>query len=175
MHRIFHYLFIISHLYKETRIMSMSYKHPYKYIDLKSVSDSLLCSVCKFPFVDPVSTTDGRYGCRLCFEGVENSVKPVQEFLILAMLNGIGVICPGCGSEKITRGQLAQHERNECPQANVSCRAADIKCPWRGTLRELDDHMEQCIFEPLRPALQELVEENKKLKERVQKLEQSQN
>jgi len=155
------------------RSYSNSNKHPYDYINEKAVNKSLLCSSCGRPFVDPVVADDGRYGCKLCFEGVVDSMQPVKEFLILAMLNAIEVRCPGCGAEDITRGQLAQHERETCSQANVSCSAADIKCPWRGTRATLDEHEKVCVFEPLRSALKELIDENEKLKERVKKLEQA--
>ena len=61
--------------------------------------------------------------------------------------------------------------KNACKRAVVPCKAADIKCPWKGAREQLEKHLEECVFEPLRPALEEIIMENKELKEKMAKLE----
>ncbi|CAF1323982.1 unnamed protein product [Rotaria sordida] len=58
-----------------------------------------------------------------------------------------------------------------CPMANIKCLSSDIKCPWTGARDELDKHLKTCMFNPLRPLITELINENQQLKDRTEQLE----
>ncbi len=148
----------------------MTSRHPYSYMDTTTINHLLLCSVCNHPFVDPVTAEDQRRGCRTCLSS-SSSVKPIQEFIVLEMLNSLRVRCTQCEETNIRRGDLKQHEQKACRRAVVPCKAADIKCPWKGPREQLDAHMDHCVFEPLRPALSEMIMEIKQLKEQLTRLE----
>jgi hypothetical protein len=87
------------------------------------------------------------------------------------MLNGLLVRCSQCEEVNIRRGDLKQHEEKDCKRAVVSCIAADIKCPWKGAREQRDEHLKLCVFEPLRPALSEIIMENKQFHDQIHKLE----
>jgi hypothetical protein len=149
----------------------MTSKHPYSYMNDRAINHLLLCCICEKPFVDPVTANDSRRGCRQCLSPYSDTLTPIQEWIVLEMLNGLLVECLQCGEENIRRGDLKQHEQTKCKQALVSCRAADIKCPWKGARAQLDKHMEGCVFEPLRPALSEIINDNKQFQDQIHKLE----
>jgi hypothetical protein len=140
-------------------------------MDGKTISQFLLCCVCEMPFVDPVTAEDGQRGCRSCLERTGGTLKPIQELIVIEMLNALYVRCLQCEEENIKRGDLKQHEQISCQLALVHCKAVDIKCPWRGARQQLPNHTLECKFEQLRPALQEMITESKQLRERIQKLE----
>lgn len=87
------------------------------------------------------------------------------------MLDSILVQCLRCGETNIKRGEFQLHEQNSCQQAVVPCISADIKCPWKGTRKERNAHMNECVYEPLRPALSQIINENKQFHEKISKLE----
>ncbi|CAF3170050.1 unnamed protein product [Rotaria socialis] len=153
----------------------MAFEHPYVYMPNQSINPFLLCCICHHPFVDPVNTTDGRHGCRACFTGnlsyQAGTLTAIEERIVLEMLNGLLVICTQCREENIPRGSLSTHASQSCRRALVACEAADIKCPWRGVREDLNGHMQQCVFEPLRPALSEVLRKNRELKQQLEHLE----
>jgi hypothetical protein len=144
-------------------------------MDERPINSLLLCCVCEKPFVDPVTAQDSRRGCRSCLEKTGGTLTPILEWIVLEMLSGLPVRCTQCDELNIKRGNLKQHEQTECRLAVVPCEAADIKCTWQGAREKRDKHSLECVFEPLRPALQEIITENKQLRERIEKLELSVN
>ena len=155
----------------------MASNHPYSYMSNQRIDSLLRCAVCDEPFIDPVTAPDGRKGCRLCLteDSPSQSAKlqPIEELIVLEMLRSLKIQCPQCEEINIRRGDVEKHQQNTCRRAIVSCQASDIKCPWRGAREKLDDHMDHCVFQPLRPALSELITQNKHLKEQLNKLETS--
>ncbi len=135
------------------------------------INTLLLCCICENPFVDPVTAEDNRRGCRTCLSNYSSTLTPIKEWIVLEMLNGLLVRCSQCGEVDIRRGDLKQHEENSCKLAVVPCKAADIKCPWTGAREQLEKHLESCVFQPLRPALLEIIMENKKFHDQIYKLE----
>lgn len=170
----------------------------YSYMDESVIHELLKCRICTKPFVNPVVTENGDRFCRTCIVSIlsrrslnrnisdeddsssndsdQQSSKlqkltPVTDEIVLAMLNGLPVRCTKCGLINIKRGLLEEHENTSCTQATVQCDAVDIKCTWMGARDELDEHLEECKFEPLRSALGFLFAENAQLKSRLEKLE----
>jgi len=84
------------------------------------------------------------------------------------ILDQLRVRCALCEQTGLQRGNFFDHINKFCPKATVQCRAADIKCPWKGPRDELDSHISTCVFEPLRPVLASLIAENQQLMDRVQ-------
>ncbi len=173
--------------------LSMVPNDLYSYMDEESIHPLLICRFCSKPFVDPVSTQNGDCFCRSCIpyfllqnSSHENSrtdinseqqlskmqtLTPVTEKLILEMLDTLLVQCVKCGEINIKRGQLREHENQTCTQAPVLCRASEIKCSWMGTREKLNDHLEQCKFEQIRPALESIFDEHSELQDRIQHLQ----
>jgi hypothetical protein len=52
----------------------------------------------------------------------------------------------------------------QCSKATVVCSAADVKCPWMGSIDQLKQHVASCSYEQIRPVLVELTTENENLK-----------
>ena len=149
---------------------SIASGHRYVYMDRKTINPLLLCRICKDPFIDPVTTEDQSRGCRSCFTSKDGTLTNITDFIVTEMLNGLLVQCTQCGQTDIRRDALEKHEQITCRHAVVVCKAADIKCPWNGTREQLERHLTSCIFEPLRPALGELVMENEQFREQIEKL-----
>lgn len=162
----------------------------YDYMDESSINPLLKCKLCKKPFVDPVSTQNGDCFCRPCISQILlrdqtdelslnddhytsklKNLTPVTEPIVLDMLASLLVRCPDCEETNILRGQLDKHKNEACTQATVLCTAADIKCPWIGARQELGEHLDQCKYEPLRSALEEMFNELAELKTRILNLE----
>lgn len=159
------------------------------YVNEDSIDSNLICGICTKPFKDPVGTPcDHSYG-RACITEwlVQNNKdscpmckhQPVTidgfvpaSRLLRNMLDSIRVQCLLCDQTNIQRGNFSDHLGKTCPKATVSCVAADIRCPWKGTRGDLETHTSTCVFEPLRPVLAPLFAENRQLKEQVQRHEQ---
>ena len=155
-----------------------------EYLDEESIDMNLICSICHKPFKDPVSTpcdhtygrecithwlTQGvRYSCPTCNKQplLLKDLTPVSR-LLKNILDQFRVRCTLCDQSGLQRGNFADHINNVCPGAKVACRAADIRCPWKGLRSELDEHTSVCVFEPLRPVLATLIAENRQLTEHV--------
>ncbi len=133
----------------------MTRSSDYCYMDENSISPYLKCSFCSKPFVDPVITDDGRRSCRACTSS--DNVTPLKEKLILDMLDGLRIECVKCHEKNIRRGDYKQHNNTICSQRIVLCKASDLKCSWTGTYAELDQHLQSCPFEVLRPIFTEIL------------------
>lgn len=151
----------------------ISSRHPYVYMDEASISALLICSVCEKPFIDPVTAGDKRRGCRTCFTANEGPFADISEWIVMEMLNSLLVQCIQCGEINIRRDALEKHDQTACRRALVRCDACDIKCTWKGTREQREQHLAECIFEPLRPALSNIIIENKELRERIEQLERT--
>ena len=86
------------------------------------------------------------------------------------MLDQFRVRCTLCEQTGLQRGNFVDHINKSCPQATVTCQAADIKCPWTGPRVELPNHVAVCVFEPLRPVLGSLIADNAQLRQQMQQL-----
>ena len=157
-----------------------------EYMNEDSIDPNLICSICHKPLKDPVCTpcdhTYGRgcieywlttsinYSCPTCqkqpllIKDLTQASRPLRN-----MLDQLLVHCTLCEQTGIQRGNFQDHINKVCPKAMVECRAADIRCPWKGPRDELDNHMSTCIFEPLRPVLASLIADNRQLINQVQK------
>ncbi|UJR38802.1 hypothetical protein I4U23_031467 [Adineta vaga] len=60
-------------------------------------------------------------------------------------------------NKHIQRGDINQHE-GQCINQTISCTAFDIKCPWKGTRKALAQHLQECPFEKIRPAIDDIYE-----------------
>lgn len=155
-----------------------------EYVDEDSIDENLICIICHKPFKEPVCTPCDHTYCRACItHWLTNSSKYscptcVRQPLLLKdltpasrllhkILDPIRVRCTLCEQTDLQHGNFLDHINKVCPKATVQCKAADIKCPWRGTRGELDNHMSVCIFEPLRPVLATLIAENRQLMEQI--------
>lgn len=156
-----------------------------EYIDEKSIDANLLCHICTKPFKDPVCTpcdhSFGRACIKKWFDTNKNGscpmckMEPIKEENLTRIsgplrniMDNIPVRCLLCEKMDLIRGNFKDHLEKTCPKAQVTCKAADIKCPWEGTREDLSEHMNACVFEPLRPVLTVLIAENQKLKSQVQ-------
>jgi hypothetical protein len=151
----------------------MAFQNEYLYMNEEAINPLLKCEICSKPYVDPVVTADERRGCRKCLnQNLSGSelLTPITEKIILRMLADLLVRCEKCGEIDIRRGDLQEHNETECMLAMVSCTSSDLKCRWRGTRIQLGEHLDICVFEPLRPALGSMIEENKRFKEQINQL-----
>ena len=132
------------------------------------VDDELLCSICKLPFVVPVESKgcghtfcqscinhwlESDDTCPICRADVEHqdNFVPVQSKIVLNQLDRIPVKCNRCGETGI---RAHRAHLSKCPKQIISCSsAADLKCPWRGTRDKAQEHAETCIYQQLRPIL----------------------
>ncbi|CAF1370396.1 unnamed protein product [Adineta ricciae] len=155
----------------------------YEYVNETSIEPEFICIVCSSPFIDPLRTPCHHSFCRRCitkwiFGG--NSSCPIcrkhigsinslaqATHSVKNFVEYLPVKCTLCETTNIRRRDFHEHIEKTCPKVHVSCSAADIKCPWKGTRDQLANHESKCTFEPLRSTLSELINENQQLKERI--------
>ncbi|UJR15730.1 hypothetical protein I4U23_002665 [Adineta vaga] len=154
----------------------------YEYIDEISIDPELICSICHSPLIDPCCTPCGETFCRKCImnwmETKINSCphcrqKLSMNSLTLAprslrnMIDRLRIKCMICGQNGLLKINLEEHMQKVCPKTMVSCRSADIKCPWIGQRDQLDEHLNNCRFEGMRSIITELIMENQQLEDRL--------
>ncbi len=153
--------------------------HKYDYMDEKSIDFELMCSICNKPFVEPISTPCDHTFCRECIQRwiekkkkscpqCRHPIKSIDQFIQVSrplrnMLDRLQIKCSMCGQTSLQRDNINDHINKVCPKINISCSAADIKCPWTGLREELEKHLTTCKFEPLRSLLVQLITENQQL------------
>ena len=134
----------------------------YVYVDEETISPLLICPICNRPYVNPVVTKNHDRCCRLCIPkliNVESAgslstlVVQMDEMTLRAFLDELRVKCVDCDATNIRRGDFQTHLRTECPKRIIPCKASDLNCPWRGPYERSEEHIQQCLFEQLRPAL----------------------
>jgi hypothetical protein len=67
----------------------------------------------------------------------------------------------------IERGNFDVHITKQCAKQNAACYSADIKCPWTGSHKQLEEHLKTCPYTALRPMLTQIMSEERQLKEQV--------
>lgn len=158
----------------------------YKYVNEKSINSELICVICNNAFNDPMCTSCDHTYCRDCIVGWINGrnlscpicrehLKSVDHLVrasrtIRNMLDALPVECNLCCKTGIERGSFNEHMSRECRKIEVSCPSADIKCPWKGTRDELNNHLRTCLFHPFRAIVTELMAKNQQLEEQVRQL-----
>ncbi len=161
----------------------------FTYMNEDSIERLLKCSICVKPFIDPVITRDNDRFCRRCVTEklqadqspdfnrqssfIENLI-PIDESILLDMLDNLLVQCSECQQINIRRKQFQEHLITECPKRIALCKASDLKCPWNGSFEDLDNHVKTCTFELLRPilseALQSRISSNEQQQQEIEQL-----
>ena len=150
----------------------------YEYMD-KTIDEGLMCTICKTPFIDPVSTSCRHAFCRQCINNhlIKKSIcsdcdQPLSSdnlvpmvLIVCKMVDNLLVKCLGCEQIGIKRSQFDHHIEEICPKTLISCSAADIRCPWKGRANQRSSHTSSCDYERLRSVLTELISENNQLKQ----------
>ena len=122
----------------------------FSYVREDGINKLLRCRICTKPCIDPVRhTNDQTVSCRLCT--TSTNVIPIEKGVFLEMLDQLLVTCNKCHQTNLRRIDYFQHKERQCPQRIVSCKAADLQCPWSGTFEQLDQHLLTCPIEMLRP------------------------
>jgi hypothetical protein len=155
----------------------------YEYINEESINELLKCKICRRPFILPTLTKCGpskHTFCRLCIEKrikddpscpteikkekcgqllKKEDLTPIIDGPLIDMLKELEVRCKRCSQSGIERVNFIDHISKACSKVNISCPSADIKCPWKGSRDELNQHLTTCIFNPLRDLITELREQ----------------
>jgi hypothetical protein len=158
----------------------------YEYMAESSINSELMCSICNKPFFQPVSTPCDHSFCRECIQRwieknnkscptCRHQIKSMDEFTQVSrplrnMLDQLQIKCSKCGQTDLQRDHFNDHISKVCLKVNVSCSAADIKCPWTGLREGLQTHLKTCQFEPLRVLLTQLITQNREVNTEKQHL-----
>lgn len=132
------------------------YLHP-EYLD-----SSLICQICRKPWIEPMTTPCNNTYCRTCITEWldENYLKcpacpesvlkkhliPLTDPSILDKLNQIHVKCILCQQAEIERGTFPNHLYETCPKAAITCSTKENQCPWIGLREEFAQHLDICMF-----------------------------
>lgn len=132
------------------------YLHP-EYLD-----SSLICQICRKPWIEPMITPCDNMYCRMCINEWldENYLKcpacsesvlkkhltPLTDPAILDKLNQIHVKCILCHQTDIERGIFPNHLYETCPKAAITCSTKENQCPWIGLREQFDHHRDTCLF-----------------------------
>lgn len=147
-------------------------KRGYDYMNASSIDKHVRCTICSDPFTDPVVTPCDHTFCRNCIKSWldkksecyscrkgDISVKilrPVSRS-VGQMLDKILVRCLACEQENIRRVDFVDHLENHCLYHPQRCTANDLKCPWIGLRNQAKAHHSVCVYETLRPVLEDIL------------------
>ncbi|CAF3208066.1 unnamed protein product, partial [Rotaria sp. Silwood2] len=144
----------------------------YDYMNESSVNEHILCPICSHPLIDPVITPCDHIFCKACIKswidkksecytcrngGISSKVLHPANRNVILMLDKILVRCLACNKENILRGEFASHLENHCVYHPQKCIASDLKCPWIRLKNQVKAHQAVCVFEMLRPALEDIM------------------
>ena len=152
----------------------------YEYVNKGSIDSELICSICYYPFSDPLSTPCGHIFCRKCITdsinagNIEcprcrqrlvsvNNRAPASR-IVWNMSDHLLARCLFCGKTGLQRGNFNDHVSNGCSEVPVPCPSADINCPWEGPRDQIDTHVRTCVFQSFRSILTDLITKNHNLK-----------
>ena len=142
-------------------------KTNYDYMNKEEIDKDLLCSMCRNPLIDPVSTKcqpDPHTFCRLCIENYlkvdsnctfsscdqticcEN-VTLVKSQSLHSKLDALLVKCLGCDESGFKRVDFNAHYNETCSKINIPCQWRDIGCSWRRPKDKLEEHLKYCPFD----------------------------
>ncbi|CAF2045397.1 unnamed protein product [Rotaria magnacalcarata] len=155
----------------------MTSNNSYEYTDRASIGESLLCELCHNRFIDPVVTQCGYTYCGACIEpkirnGSHCPSRSCNQLLTTAHLiinhptisitDKLKIRCRFCGEPNLNRRNFYKHIKESCPERRIDCLGKDIGCPWSGPKSEHSEHIQMCLFEKLRPMVDELYKVIKK-------------
>jgi len=108
--------------------------YDYKYIT--EIPEDLICSLCHFPFKNPVHVEEcGHIYCKECFEQTKDH----------ATKNALDFCCPlDRQNIDVTRVFKDKFNERKVLSLKVECRNLADGCSWTGELREAIDHEKQC-------------------------------
>jgi len=161
----------------------------YEYIDEESINERLKCSICTMPFIEPVITNcrlKRHTFCRRCIKEwirhnpscpscrdkiVVKDLKVITESYLLDSLNELQVKCKYCGQTGLERAKFEEHQNRHCTKVLTLCPLADLQCPWKGPVDQVDKHLNSCVFKPLSPLITHLKDQINELRVSNQQLE----
>jgi hypothetical protein len=181
------YLHILEHsialLFRYVIKTAMATCDQFEYLDEDSVDPDLICIICNRPLFNPVCTPCDHTFCSGCIsKWIDTNtsscgtcalplslddIKPASR-TIRNIVDRIRIRCLLCGQTGLERGGFRDHLKLACPNADVECVAANVKCEWTGKRNQLDDHLTTCAFYSCRPVIISIIDENKQLKEQMQ-------
>ncbi|UJR10988.1 hypothetical protein I4U23_015172 [Adineta vaga] len=150
----------------------------YVYMNKEFIDDRLECSICRSPFVDPVSTDcqpKKHIFCRLCIVNLikqnqscpacqqplldTTNLIPIDDTFLIEELNELRIKCKICNETNLKRINFNDHIDSLCPKVIIPCPCNDMRCAWTGLRDELNDHLTKCIFSIFRPLFVQLQEQ----------------
>jgi hypothetical protein len=150
----------------------------YEYMNEDKIDKDLICSICESPFNDPYYAPCNETYCRECIthwiQRGNNSCPHCRQTVSINvlrqaprslrnMLDRIPVKCITCGQTQLNRGNFDDHIQKLCPKTVVSCPSEDKKCLWRGQRDQINQHLVNCCFIPMRAIITQLIVENQEL------------
>lgn len=139
-----------------------SHHEPHIYDYKEEVDEDFMCQICLQPFVSPTDTPCSHTFCQACLSSYlrVNAVcpidrKPVTEMtcmpsnlVLKRLLDKLPVICPNNDScsESSQRGYLEDHLKYRCEGTLVACQFAGAGCSFRGPVKKMKDHQNDCSF-----------------------------
>lgn len=149
----------------------------YEYINENDIDDELKCVICKQPYECPVSLSICNHTfckkcislwllqnptCPICRNSSceQSSYVPINTRIVLNQLDRLHVQCLLCYETNIQRCNWKNHKK-QCSRRIVSCPSADIQCPWKGPRDALSIHLNNCIYQQIRPVIYDLANEMK--------------
>ena len=165
----------------------MAAYNEYEYIDEESINDRLKCTICTRPFVSPAITKCKDRKHTFCLECIENwleydrscpicrqrlnneDLTYITDGPIIDLLDELKIKCELCQQTGLERGNFSDHITKACSRVNISCPSADIKCPWTGPRNQLNQHLNTCVFNQLRPLITQLEEQISRQQTKINK------
>ena len=142
--------------------MELTVHNYYRYVHPEYLDFSLICQICRKPWIEPQITPCQNTFCRSCiFEWIEenyskcpscpqslleNQLIPLTDQTTLVKLDQLHVESILCHHVDIERGMFTDHLQQTCPKAVVTCSMKENDCPWIGLREEFECHRTSCSF-----------------------------
>lgn len=141
----------------------------YCYVNEDGIDSNLRCLICQQPLLNPMVGKQCEHAfCKVCINDwykrdsscptcrSNTSFRPLTTRIVLSQLDCLLVRCLHCNQNNIQRGDWSDHIQHRCRQVTVKCKAADLKCSWKGKREEQEQHSSVCPLVKIQPVVEEL-------------------
>src|ERR1700722_6049864 len=165
--------------------MAASKQVDYEYVNESQIDEELKCTICKQPLQSPVcllicnhtfckecikTWLSQTQTCPTCRQSTTNNncssngwrrsfqtlpFASINTRIVLNQLDRLLVRCTLCQETNIQRCHFKDHEQR-CVKKMVSCPSVNIKCTWTEAKGRLAMHVNGCIFQQVRPIIDQL-------------------
>lgn len=130
-------------------------KRGYDYININTISKSLICKICKEPFDNPYEYSCGHAFCEKCLNDTRgkiceecnkpvNKAKPVTLIPFIEQLDSLKIECKYCTKSMLKRD--FETHIDMCDLFKIDCEAKIDGCKEQFFRKDMISHNKKCLY-----------------------------